>query len=218
MIKTDAQLQQDVIDELRWDPSVASTEIGVSAKAGVVTLTGQVDNFAKKYAAVRAAERVAGVQAIAEDMAIVLPMTSTRTNSDLAHAVLKSLNWHVQVPDDQIKTRVEDGWVWLDGNVDWQYQSTAAERAVRNLTGVRGVTNLLKVTTCASVPDVKQRIERAIKRHAELDAHQIRVEASQGRVTLSGEVRSRAERQDAEFAAWSAPGVTMVEDDLVVRI
>jgi osmotically-inducible protein OsmY len=218
MTKTDAQLQRDVIEELRWDPSVGTAELGVAVKSGVVTLSGQVNSFAKKYAAVRAVERVAGVRAIAEDVSVVLPMSLKRTDTDVAHAVVSTLKWDVQVPDEKVKARVDDGWVWLEGEVEWQYQSAAAERAVRNLTGVRGVTNLLQVKKRASVPDVKERIESALKRHAELDAHRIQVDAIDGRVILRGNVRSWAERQDAEFAAWSAPGVSKVEDQLLVQI
>jgi osmotically-inducible protein OsmY len=218
MIKTDSQLQRDVIDELRWDPRVGSAEIGVAAKNGVVTLTGQLDTYAKKYAAVRAAERVAGVRAIAEELTVVLLGSYQRTDTDLAHIVASTLKWDVVVPDDKVKARIEKGWVWLEGEVEWQYQSAAAERAVRNLSGVRGVTNLLQVTTHASVPDVKRRIEGALERHAELDAKQISVEATDGKVTLRGKVRSWSERMDAESAAWSAPGVTKVNDELMVQV
>ena len=218
MIKTDSQLQRDVIDELRFDPSIGSEEIGVAAKNGVVTLSGQVSNYAKKSAVVRAAERVAGVRAIAEELTVVLPSSFKRTDTDLAHSVAAVLKWDVSVPDDKLKARVDDGWVFIEGEVDWQYQSASADRAIRNLTGVRGVTNLLQVKKRASVPDLKQRIESALKRHAELDAGQIRVEALDGRVTLRGEVRSWSERQDAEWAAWGAPGVSTVDDVLVVRV
>lgn len=218
MIKTDAQLQRDVIDELRFDPAVGSAEIGVAVKNGVITLSGQIESYAKKYAAVRAAERVAGVRAIAEELTVVLAKSSHRTDIDLAHAVASTLTWDVQVPEDKVKARVEDGWVWLEGEIEWQYQSIAAERAIHNLTGVRGVTNLLQIKKRPSAPDVKQRIESAFKRHAEIDSKQIAVEAVDGRVTLRGKVRSWAERQDAEFAAWSAPGVTKVDDELLVQI
>ncbi len=218
MIKTDSKLQRDVIDELHWDPAVGSAEIGVASRNGVITLSGQVGSFATKHAAVLAAERVAGVRAIAEELKVVLPMSHVRTDTDLAHGAASTLKWDVQVPDDAVKARVEDGWVWLEGEIEWQFQSTAAERAVRNLTGVRGVTNSIRVKKIPSTADVKARIENALKRHAELDSKQIRVEATDGRVTLSGTVRSRAEREEAEFAAWSAPGVTKVDDQLFVLV
>jgi osmotically-inducible protein OsmY len=218
MIRTDAQLQRDVIDELRWDPAVGSAEVGIAARNGVITLSGQVASYAKKYAAVRAVERVAGVRAIAEELKVVLPMSLVRTDTDLAHVIASTLKWDVQVPDDAVKARIEGGWVWLEGQVEWQYQAAAAESSVRNLTGVRGVSNLLQIKKHASAIDVKSRIESALKRHAELDSKQIHVEAFDGHVKLTGNVRSRAERQDAEFAAWSAPGVTKVEDDLLVQV
>lgn len=218
MFKLDGQLQRDVIDELRFDPSVGSAEIGVAAKNGVVTLSGQVESSAKKYAATRAAERVSGVRAIADDLIVSLPLDKKCSDIDVAHAVASTLKWNVQVPDDQIKARVENGWVWLEGNVEWQFEVSAAERAVRQLTGVRGITNLLRVKTRPAAPDVKQRIEDALKRHAELDAKKIMVETADGRVTLRGTVRSWAERSDAENAAWSAPGVIAVEDQLAVQV
>ena len=218
MTKNDLQLQRDVIDELRWDAAVGANEIGVAAKDSVVTLSGQVDSFAKKYAAVRAAERVGGVRAVAEELTVSLSPSFERTDTDVAHAIANTLRWDVQVPDDKVKARVENGWVWLEGEVDWQFESASAERAVRNLTGVRGVTNLLEIKKRPTVPDVTQRIEAALKRHAEIDAQKIHVETSNGRVTLRGIVRSWAERHDAEAAAWSAPGVTKVEDELLVSV
>lgn len=216
MIKSDSQLQRDVIDELRWDPRIGANEIGVAAQNGVVTLSGQVTSYAKKYAVVEAAERVAGVRAIAEELSVVLPSPFKRSDTELAHSVASTLSWDVNVPDDKVKARVDKGWVWLEGEVDWQYQAASAERAIRNLMGVRGVTNLLRVHKSVSVPDVQQHIESALKRHAELDSKQIRVEALDGRVTLRGHVRSWSERQDAERAAWAAAGVSTVDDELIV--
>lgn len=218
MIKSDSQLQRDVIEELRWDPSIGRLEIGVAAQDGVVTLSGEVDSYSRKYSAVKAAERVAGVKAVAEDMSVKLPSRFMRSDTEIAHAIVESMRWDVDVPDEGVKARVEDGWVWLEGETEWQYQRSAAERAVRFLTGVKGVTNLITIKRRASAPDVKQRIESAIKRHAEEDANRILVEASDGKVTLRGSVRSWAEREDAEHAAWAAPGVTKVDDQIAVRI
>jgi osmotically-inducible protein OsmY len=218
MMKSDAQLQRDVIDELRWDPAVGRAEIGVAAKDGVVTLTGQIDSLAKKYAAERAAERVAGVRAVAEELAVHLPMSSKRTDTEIAHAVADRLRWDIDVPEAQITARVENGWVTLDGETDWQFQKNAAERAVRYLIGVMGVSNRVSIKKYASAPDVQRRIESAFERHAALDSRQITVDAFDGRVTLRGTVRSWAERQNAEHAAWSAPGVISVHDELAVQI
>ena len=218
MIKSDSQLQRDVIEELRWDPSVGRMEIGVAARDGVVTLSGNVDSVSRKFSAVRAAERVSGVKAVAEELKVMLPSSSIRPDTDIAHAVVESLRWDIDVPTDGITARVDEGWVWLEGQTEWQYQRSAAERAVRYLTGVKGVTNLITIRPRASAPDVKQRIETAIKRHAERDARNITVEASDGQVTLRGTVRSWAERQDAESAAWAAPGVSKVVDQLTIQI
>jgi osmotically-inducible protein OsmY len=218
MTKSDVQVQRDVIDELRFDPRVAPAEIGVAAKNGVVTISGQVESFAKKYAAARAAERVSGVHALADELTVALPSAFKRTDTDVAHSVLTALRWDIEVPDDMVTARVAVGWVWLEGAVDWQFQIAAAEHAVRNLAGVRGVTNLLQLKQRASAADVKECIENALRRNAELDSKQISVAATDGRVTLRGHVRSLAEREDVERAAWSAPGVTAVEDELLVGL
>jgi osmotically-inducible protein OsmY len=216
MKKTDTLLQSDIIDELRFDPSVGVSEIGVAAKDGVITLTGKVETFAMKFAAARAAERVAGVRAVANELTVALLSSFTKTDTDIAHAVASALKWDVEIPDEELKARVEKGWVWLEGEVEWRFQISAAERAIRNLSGVVGVTNLIALKPRASSGDVQARIENAIKRHAELDSRQITVSAVGGRVTLRGKVRSWAERGDAESAAWSAPGVTAVTDELLV--
>jgi osmotically-inducible protein OsmY len=218
MIKSDAQLQSDVQEELVWDPSVGRSEIGVACKNGVVTLSGQVANYAQKYAAIKAAERVSGVKVVADELAVNVPFSFKRTDMEIGHAVADALRWDVEVPDSRIKARVDEGWVWLDGEVEWAYQRSAAERAVRYLTGVKGVTNSITISKRPSIPDVKSRIESALKRTAESDAAHIKVEAANGSVTLSGRVRSWAARQDAERAAWSAPGVTSVRDDLSIAL
>jgi osmotically-inducible protein OsmY len=215
-MKTDSQLQYDVIEELKWDPSVGRAEIGVAANDGVVTLSGLVETFAQKYAAQAAAKRVAGVQAVAEDLSVRPPLATRPTDTEIAHAALLAIRWDSEVPDDEVKLDVEDGWVTLRGKVEWQYQRSAAERAVRYLIGVRGITNLIAVQPRVSVPEVRGKIENALKRSAELDSQRIQVEARNGTVTLTGTVRSWAERSDAQRAAWSAPGVVMVDDRMEV--
>jgi osmotically-inducible protein OsmY len=218
MLKSDAQLQSNVQEELVWDPSVGRSEIGIACKSGVVTLSGQVASYAQKYAAMRAAERVSGVRVVADELAVQVPFSFKRSDMDIAHAVAEALRWDVEVPDDKIKARVDEGWVWLDGDVDWEYQRSAAERAVRYLTGVKGVSNSLKISKRPWVPDVKSRIESALKRTAEVDAAHITVDAVDGSVKLTGHVRSWAARQDAERAVWSAPGVTSVKDELSISV
>jgi len=216
-MKTDLQIQSDVVAELRWDPSVRAAEIGVAVKDGVATLSGNVDSFAKKFAAIHAAERVAGIRAVADEVRVLLPKDLKKTDTEIAHAVVNALAWDIEVPNDKILSRVDEGWVWLEGEVDWQYQKGSAERAVRYLTGVRGVTNSIRIKQRAFVPEVRQRIEEALKRNAELDAARISIETGDGKVTLRGSVRSWTERSDAERAAWSAPGVLFVDDQLAIK-
>lgn len=216
MTKSDSELQRDVMEELVWDPSVGRAEIGVAARSGVVTVSGQVDSYAKKVAAVKAAERVAGVRAVADELIIEVPSPFKRSDMDIAHAVTNALRWDIEVPDDRIKARVDGGWVWLDGEVEWEFQRAAAARAVRNLTGVMGVSNEIRLKAHVFAPDVKARIESALKRNAAVDSSQIIVLAHDGEVTLKGHVHSWSARADAERAAWSAPGVNRVKDELIV--
>ena len=215
-MKSDSQLQRDVVDELRWDPQTSNTELGVAVKDGVVTLSGTVRSYGQKLAAEHAAERVAGVRAIAEDLIVKLDGFGTRTDTDIAHSVVNALRWDSRVPGEKITAKVENGWITLNGTTEWKFQSEAAERAVRYLLGVRGVSNLIQVRSAASSVTVKSKIEAALKRSAELDAKRISVEAMGSKVTLRGTVRSWTERRDAENAAWAAPGVTQVEDLIAV--
>jgi osmotically-inducible protein OsmY len=214
---TDMQLQQNTMAELRWEPSVKAAEIGVAARGGVVTLTGKVDTYAQKFAAERAVERVTGVRAIADDLTVALLGVYERTDSDIARAAVNALAWDVEVPEG-ITVVVSQGWVKLAGKAQWFFQKAAAERTVRYLAGVTGVTNAITVEQQVPVKavDVKANIEAAFVRNVELDAKTINVAAHDGTVTLTGTVRSWAERVDATHAAWNAPGVRFVKDELVV--
>lgn len=216
-MRTDRQLQQDIAEELRWEPRISDREIGVAVKGGVVTLTGSVPSFADRYAAETVVEGIRGVKALANELTVKLPAASFRSDTEIAHKTVDALRWDVSVPDERIKARVSDGWVVLEGEVDWAFQKEAAFRAVRSLTGVRGVTNAIKITPAfASSLEVTQKIKDALRRRAEREADRIQVSTRDHVVTLAGTVASFADRRAAEAAAWSAPGVTEVKDDLVV--
>jgi osmotically-inducible protein OsmY len=206
-----------VLEELKWDPSIHEAEIGAAVKDGVVTLSGSVDTYGSKYAAVRAIEKLNGVRAVVDNLDVTLSPAHTRSDTEIAHTAVNALKWDTMVPDEKIKLTVRDGWITLEGNLDWQYQRSSAERAVRYLVGVKGVTNLLMVQPKhASALDVTNKIKEALRRSAELDADRITVETTDGTVILKGSVRSYAERRDAERAAWSAPGVARVDDRIAV--
>ena len=214
--KDDDQLQQDVIDEIDWRTSLKASEVGVSVKDGVVTLSGFVDSYRKKRSAELATEEVEGVKAIVENIEVKLPGSSIRNDEDIAKAAYSALKWHTSIPDEKIKIVVNDGWIKLEGEVDWNYQKTAAEDAVENLTGVHGVVNEIRVKARAKADDINRRIQSAFARHASLDARNIHVDIEGGKVILKGKVRSYIEKKDAENAVRVAPGVTTIDDQLEV--
>ena len=215
-MKTDAQLKKDIQDELSWDPEIHATDVGVIVKDGVVTLTGHLASYAEKYAAERATERVSGVLALVMEVEVRLPSSSKRNDADIASAARNALTWSVVVPDSRIQLKVEKGWITLSGEVEWDYQRKAADKAVRDLLGVTGVSNLIKVAPHVSTTDVQKKIQDALARQAETEAKQLQVIVEGSRVTLRGKVHSWVERQAAQGAAWAAPGVTNVVNELAL--
>ncbi len=215
-MKTDTQLQHDVLAELEWEPSIDASQIGVAAKDGVVSLTGSVASYAEKMTAEQVSKRVYAVKAVANDIEVKIPGSSQRTDADIASAALSALKWDTTVPDDRIKVTVRNGWITLEGQVDWWYQKETADRVVRNLTGVKGLTSGITVKAHVRPGEVKTKIEAAFRRSAELDARRVSVEARDGKVILHGNVHSWTEKEQAEQAAWAAPGVSEVDNRLTV--
>ena len=214
-MKTDAQLKNDVIEELKWEPTISSTNINVATDNGVVTLSGTVPHYAEKSAAERATQRVEGVKAIAEELEV--HTDGIRKDSEIAQAVVNTLRWHVWVPS-HVQATVENGWVTLAGCVNWEYQRISAKDSVSHLSGVKGVSNNITLTPSAQPTAIKVAIEKALMRDAEIDAENIDVSADGGKVTLAGTVSSFNEREEAETTAWRAPGVTSVENKLAVSL
>ncbi|HEY4513656.1 MAG TPA: BON domain-containing protein [Candidatus Paceibacterota bacterium] len=215
-MKTDKQIQQDVMDELEWDPEIDSSEIGVAVRNGIVTLSGQITSYAKKLAAEKAAKRIKEVKGIAEELVVKIPSHGKRTDSEIADAIVRALKWNTSIPDEKIKVKVEDGWVTLEGELNWEFQKDQAKQVVGEITGVVGIANLVTIKPRVKTDVVKGKIKEALERSADVEADRIQVEAEGSKVILKGKVRTWSEMNEVERAAWSAPGVTSVEDNMTL--
>jgi osmotically-inducible protein OsmY len=215
-MKPDHEIELDVKDELQWDPNLDATDIAVSVKKGVVTLAGFVKNYADKYEAESAAKRVAGVLGVANDIEVRMPSVDERPDPEIARDAVAAIKSQLPISSENIKVIVKDGWVTLEGQAEWQYQRSTAENSVRRIKGIKGVSNLIQLKPHAQPAEIKRKIQEAFRRNAEVDANRITVEARGGEVILKGTVRSWIEREEAERTAWAAPGVTKVEDRIVV--
>jgi osmotically-inducible protein OsmY len=217
-MRTASDLQHDVLEELKWAWGTKAGEIGVSAHDdGVVTLTGHVETYTQKIEAERAAKRVRGVRGVANDLVVKLPTSSERDDTDIAEAAVRAIRWHTTVPEDRITVTVRQGWLTLEGEVDWFYEKDSAYRAVKDLTGVTGVSNLISIKPRATATEVKEKIEAAFRRSAEVDAKNLQAEVVGSRAILRGKVSCWREYEEAEWAAWSAPGIVAVVNKLEVE-
>ena len=216
-MKTNQQLQKDVLDALKWEPLLNAAEIGVIAKDGVVTLTGTVDSYSKKMEAEHAAKNVAGVKAVAEEIVIKYGDYGVKSDADIANEVLKAWKWNWEVPDEKIKVKVENGWITLEGDLEWNYQREAAKKTIKNLAGVMGVYNNIKIKSETADAVEKKGIENALERNSSIDTEDVHVDVSGSNVTLKGTVHSFYAKDEAEQIAWNAPGVWTVDNELVVE-
>lgn len=217
-MRSDAQIQKDVMAELKWQPSLSSAEIGVAVKNGVVTLSGQVNSFIKKATAERAAKNIAGVKAVAEDIEVRSTSSLAKSDTEIAAAILKALEWNSAVQHERIKIKVENGVVRLDGEAEWDFQRTQAKKAIEKLDGVKMVLNFITLKPHAEPLDIQQKIEAAFKRSATIDSKKVNIDVIGSKVVLHGKVRSFAEKQDAENAAWAAPGVLIIDNQLEIEV
>lgn len=220
-MKTNEELREDVMDEIKWDPQLkdVATQIGVAVKDGVVTLSGTLDSYTKKLAAEKAAQRVSGVMVVASDVQIKLTPVGKLTDTDLAESIKNVLRWNSAVNHDQIDVKVDNGWVYLDGKADWEFERQSAQRSVENLIGVVGVSNNITIKPRAiNVKELKNDIAKAFHRSASVDSSAIRIESSGNKVTLYGKVRSWAEKKEAENVAWFAPGVSDVDNQIDIDV
>jgi len=216
-MKTDARIKQDVLAELSWEPSIDETKIGVTVDNGIVTLSGKVDSYAKKIAAEKAAKRVHGVEAVAEDIEVGYPSSTKPNDTEIAKAAINAIKWDTSISDGKVMVKVENNWVYLSGEVNWGYEKDAAKLAVQNLNGVRGVVNSIKLKSNLKPRDIKNRIGEAFKRSATIDSSNIKVTVDGDSVTLTGTVSSIKEKEDAQRAAYFAPGVFKVKNNLKVE-
>jgi osmotically-inducible protein OsmY len=215
-MKSDSEIERDVKDELSWNPDLDATDIAVSVKKGVVTLTGFVRSYTDKFEAEAAAKRVSGVVAIANDIEVRMPSVDERPDPEIARDAVAAIKSQLPISSEKIKVIVKNGWITLEGQVEWQYQRSTAEHAVRRIKGLKGVSNMIQLKPHAQPSEIKRKIQEAFRRNAEVDSNRIIVEADGSVVTLKGTVRSWVEREEAERAAWAAPGVTSVVDQIVV--